>query len=497
MSCENNEDRRVLVLSGPQHWDPRRPITGHLRRYAEHLDPLGIAIVAAYLRDAGFKPVYREMLPGKIWKLRPQIEDSTGVFISSRTFDSDLALETATIAREARKPVVIGGYAPTLMPDYFTGITKVIGEFEPTAERVIEDFKRQKLEETYDAKNLAPHDIYKKYKWPDRNIFTGRGGRLTRVPQEWERGCSNYCSFCSPVVLQKGGKDSSVRVRSVTDIKAEIKSMNIEGGFLFLTDLNTSRIPREVLIELLSFLKEMRIKWFTEGTVMPLLNDLEQYGSLDSLLNLMSPLNGDGGCYSFLYGADDLAAERVAGSRDKETSMIASAVKTFKNFGIPFNLSLVVGLDEHTFPESFFIYRKLLEEVMVSYSFIHLATPYRGTAWGNLVAKDDRFLNQTKSIDFNHRKVVHNPKNMTPDELQQGYYWLLRKVFSIGCGLRSAINNLDTRLFQKDVLLGFLGTGIFWDIETNLAIKELQARGYLNAQKQRMLDYEYQRWIKN
>jgi len=493
-----NAERKVLLLSGPQHFDERRPITGEIRRWAEHLDPLGIAIVAAYLKEAGFDIYWQEMNPRDPLSAL-NLEGIEAVFISSRFFDSDLARSVIDFANQQKIPVVAGGYGPTFTPERFGGAVLVKGEFEPVAGELIEDLMSGRLKQEYDARKLSPCNIYNDYKWPNRSIFgevKGFFSRWKRIPQEWQRGCYNNCSFCLPTRLQRRGLGGHIRVRRVEDIIAEIEALGLEkGSYLFSTDLNTSAIAPEILRELFGYLQKKGIRWFTEGTIAPLIADLEQNGKENSLLAMMSPLNG-GGCYSFLYGADDLVSKKVKGSLDKCVADLKKGVEVFRRFGIPLNLSVVVGLDNHTFPESFFIIRRVLEEVNAPYAFLHIATPYLGTPWGNKVAEEGRFLEGITSLDFNHRKVVHRPAQMKQEELQQGYYWLLRAVSSWECSNRSAKKNFDPRLWRRNPILGLLGTGLPWHLETRLTTEELCLRGFLDYKVQKELDGGYEDWRK-
>lgn len=495
-----SKERNVLLLSGPQHFDERRPVTGELRRWAEHLDPLGIAIVAAYLKEAGFEVFWQEMNPKR--PVRPEDwEGVAAIFISSRFLDSDLAQRIIDCAFLNRVPVVVGGYGPTLSPKRFAGAVLVKGEFEPVAQEFLDDFGRGKLKEVYDARQLPPWNISQSYRWPDRSIFgkpQGPLASLRRITQEWQRGCYNNCSFCSPARLQRRGPDGKVRSRSLKDIIAEIEHLGLgsERRYLFSTDLNTSAMDPEMLKELFGYLQRRGIRWFTEGTIAPLVADLEKNGPEDCLLARMSPLREKGGCYSFLYGADDLDAAKVKGSLDKEVSALKGWVEVFRRFGIPLNLSVVIGLDHHTFPESFFVVRQVLEEVRPPYTFIHIATPYPGTPWGEKVKKEGRFLEGTRSLDFNHRRVVFQPQNMTPEELQQGYYWLLRTINSLPATGRVLGDNFGSRCWEASPFLGLLMAGLPWRLETRLTIEELQIRGYLNPIIQRELDRGYQDWLR-
>lgn len=286
-----------------------------------------------------------------------------------------------------------------------------------------------------------------------------------------------------------------VRFRNPKDIIAEIESIGLEeGGHLFLTDLNTMTIPRNVLVEMFTYLKQKGIKWYTEGTVSGLLSD-HRNGD-DELLRLMSPLDGKGGCASFLYGADDLVNSRVKGSLDKDRELVSEAVEVFREYGIPFNLSVVVGLDNHEFPDSVFLIRKTLEEVRAAYTFLHVATPYTGTPWGDLVKKQGRVIDED-TIHYNHRRVVHTPAKMTSGQLQQGYYWLLSRLNSPKNVARTAGVNTNTQLFKADSLLGVIGSGLPWGIESFLTASELYCRGNFDKIVFKELDAGYEKWTEN
>lgn len=494
---------RILLLSGPQHFDERRPITGNIRKWLEHLDPLGIAIVSAVIKkhypeaDVCWRSISPSDKQSNDEILRI-IEGVGAVFVSSRTFDISLVRPIIDQAARLGKKVVVGGYGPTFMPELFPHVTIVKGEFESVAEELMDDFGRGTLKDVYNAMKEGPFDISGSYILPDRSIFPRQSKlseRLMRHPQEWQRGCYNFCSFCSPTRMQRGVTDSEgkrrIRVRSVGSIEEEIERMGLgRGSHLFLTDLNTSLIPCEMLRELFTFLNNKGIRWYTEGTVAPLLRDLEENGRENSLLALMSAYEKGGGCYSFLYGADDLVSEKVAGSFDKRAEDLKFAIRTFRESGIPLNLSIVVGLDNHTYPDSFFEIAQALEEARPPYSFIHIATPYPGTPWGDEVRRQGRLIIDVadQSTAYNHRRVVHKPKNMTEEQLQQGYYWLLRRS--------SSPTGINLPIPGSPPLLGLFQTGIVWRMETFLTVLELQARGYLDQRIQRELDRGYEQWLK-
>jgi len=486
-------ERKALLLSGPQYHNERKPTAARISRFYEHIDPLGIAIVSAVLEKHGFERKWLPMTPGKVNKLEKYIEEAGFIFISARHFDTSLAQKVIRMANKHGKTTVVGGYGPTFNPSAFEKATvRVRGEAEPIFEQLVDDLLSGKPEEIYDAAKLPPFDL-ENYIWPDRNIFSStrqlEGSHLKRHPQEWQRGCKNWCSFCSPVRLQKRG----IRARKIPDIIAEIEHLKLKkGDYVFSTDLNTTAIPSEELNELFRHLKDKGIRWFTEGTVAPLIKDLENGGNL---LRLMSAQKEIGGCYSFLYGADDLVKEKVAGSLDKQVIFLKRAVQIFKEFNIPLNLSIVLGLDHHQYPETFFQTAAILEETHVSNIFFQIATPYLGTPWGNLVYKEGRVF-ETETSYFNHTQPVATPKQMTREQLQQGAYWIIRQFNSPEKIAKTAKANLNSSVMSRNPTLGIFLSGLLWGFERYLSILELSARGYVNRKIQQELDASFKAWQK-
>lgn len=101
----------------------------------------------------------------------------------------------------------------------------------------------------------------------------------------------------------------------------------------------------------------------------------------------MSPADGYGGCFGLAYGPDDIGIEKVPGSYDKERNFVLKAAKVFKDYGIPLNLMFVVGFDEHKYPDIFFRVAQLAEEACAPVNFFFVATPYKGTTFGDKVDK--------------------------------------------------------------------------------------------------------------
>jgi radical SAM superfamily enzyme YgiQ (UPF0313 family) len=456
-----------------------------------HMDPLSVGIVSSKLQEYGYETRYQPMNPNKVEGLNEQIEWADEIFISARHFDTTPTQEVITAANRLGKRTIVGGYGPTFNSEAFANASvRVYGEAEPILDILIDNLRSDRGEVEYDTRDLPPFDL-SKYIHPDRAIYSSPkiGPRLHAF--ETQRGCPNACSFCSPTRLQKRGKEG-IRVRPVDDLIREIETAGLQKGHnIFFVDLNTMSIPNQQLEELFSWLKVRGIRWYTEGTVAKLVEDTE---TASNLLKLMSPLDGQGGCCEFLYGADDLAVEKTKGSKNKRRSMITKTVKIFKEHGIALNLSVVVGLDHHRFPETFYQIAGQINEAQPAYTFFHIATPYQGTPWGDQVYKAGRVI-EADSTKFNHQQAVAHPKSMTREELEQGYIWLKRQFNNPIKILGTAQKHFNPKAMRQDpFLLGPMLTGLPWAAETWLGLQELGAKGYIDRQTQRELDQGYRNW---
>ena len=104
------------------------------------------------------------------------------------------------------------------------------------------------------------------------------------------------------------------------------------------------------------------------------------------------------------------------------------AIKIIQDSGIMFHASVIFGFDEDD--ES--IFERTLEFLtkhrIVSVTF-NILTPYPGTEIFKRFEKQGRLLNRNWE-DYNHNTVVFKPKNMTPEQLAEGYMWAGRNFYS-------------------------------------------------------------------
>ena len=92
------------------------------------------------------------------------------------------------------------------------------------------------------------------------------------------------------------------------------------------------------------------------------------------------------------------------------------------------NGSFVLGFD-HDRRDVFAKTAEWIEENRLECATFHILTPYPGTPLFRQMEAEGRLLHRDWSL-YDTAHVVFRPKQMTPEELAQGYGWLYRRLFS-------------------------------------------------------------------
>ncbi|MFX1382587.1 MAG: B12-binding domain-containing radical SAM protein [Promethearchaeota archaeon] len=185
------------------------------------------------------------------------------VAISSLTPQIQSAFEVAEMAKKAGSTTILGGYHPTLAPEYVASHPAVDftvrGEGEHTFKEIIDyiDQDTIKLETLKKIKGIS-------YKRKDGNIIHNAdrplecnldnfpiprrdlinykeylylGKRI--VPLESSRGCPHSCKFCCITKMWKDPSQNIVyRTKSVNKVMEEIYNINLNNDFIFFCEDN-------------------------------------------------------------------------------------------------------------------------------------------------------------------------------------------------------------------------------------------------------------------
>lgn len=317
--------------------------------------------------------------------------------------------EIADMYRKRGIPVVIGGIHATTMKDEAKhhADSVVTGEAEETWPLVLSDFLKGTLQPLYEPPHF--HSLVH-LPLPRRHLLNRKKYFFTNTIQT-TRGCPFDCDFCS--VTSFYGR--TYRVRPVDEVINEINHM--EKGFLFFVDDNIVGKPAYAK-ELFRALIPRKIKWFSQASL-SIVKDRE-------LLTLAR----DSGCMGLFIGFESLSQEnlKAMGKSMNRAAEYRNAIEMLHDHGIGIQGSFIFGTD-YDDKTVFSDVLRFIERTRLEAALFSILTPYPGTRIYETMVRENRIIDTNwKHYDMNH--VVFKPKNMTPRELQEGFSWAYRRLYS-------------------------------------------------------------------
>jgi radical SAM superfamily enzyme YgiQ (UPF0313 family) len=333
--------------------------------------------------------------------------DADLVGVSFMTYNAPRAYEIADRFRnEKGKPVIVGGYHPTLMPDEASRHADAVcvGDAEQNVPRMMEDFRNGNLQGVYDL----PPDSLAGLPVPDRSLIRRRDYAPVDVVQA-TRGCPYRCSFCSIAAFHQ----YRFRKRPVPEVVEELETLG--RYILFMDDSLVG--DREYAMELFSAMVPLGKRWFSQCNL-GIAHDPELLG-----------LAARSGCRGLFVGFESLSQGNLRSWR-KGSNLAKDYLQTVENLhrvGIAVFAAFVFGADHDTpevFPQTL---RFLLEANVESLQATRL-TPFPGTPLFQQMQEEGRIIDKDWShYDFAH--VVFAPMHMSPETLHGGVAWVLREFY--------------------------------------------------------------------
>lgn len=363
------------------------------------------------------------------------------VGLSVMTCYAPRAYEIAGEFRKRGKRVILGGVHPTYCPEealrYCDAI--VCGEAEDLWPQVIADVEAGTLKNIYRMQDFPSLSDYR----PPRINLLSPDSYMTRLCSFTTRGCHFDCEFCS--VSPFNGK--TTRRRPVPEVVEELNrakewlrsevvermargslgqalktSLRIwvgleEGSIVaFVDDLHNSH--RGYCRELWQALKTLNIKWGCQATLF-LGDDPE-----------MVKLAAESGCVSVFVGMESLSEDSLD-ETNKNFNMVrkfGDQIKMFHDHGIMVNPGLVFGFDNDD--ESVFeTALDFLVKNQVELAYFNVLTPLPGTALFERYRQEGRIFDYDWA-KYDGKHVVFQPRRMTPEQLQEGFFWINHQFYS-------------------------------------------------------------------
>jgi radical SAM superfamily enzyme YgiQ (UPF0313 family) len=373
------------------------------------------------------------------------------VGITCMTATANRSYELAERYRRKGSKVVLGGVHPTILPEEAIrhADAVVFGEAEGCWADVVDDFRKERLQKFY----RAPAPDLSKYPAPRRGLGIDKT-LFNCVGLVTTRGCPYSCEFCSVTDLY-GGK---IRHRPVSMVVEDIKQSGSK-TFLVLDD-NVAGHP-EYSKQLFEALIPLGIRWVGQSSI-SLAKDRD-------ILNLCR----QSGCAALFFGVESVSPASLAGMKKslKSIKETEESVKIIQDHGIAFHPSIILGFDTDTdavFDDTLaFLARTKLPTMA-----LNVLTPYPGTRIHRRLKEQARIISDDWS-HYDHHTVVFKPKNMTPQELAEGYRYVQKEFYSFSSILRHipsllAVTPVDLRRALVFLLLNFAGKSVAKYIDTSL-----------------------------
>ncbi|MHC1683034.1 MAG: radical SAM protein [Clostridiaceae bacterium] len=329
------------------------------------------------------------------------------------TVTVDVFNRAAEISKEFQKrgvTVIAGGIHITADPegtaDSFDAIT--IGMAERVWPKILKDKENNSLKKIYyDMENIQGKEIVS----PDYNIIDNKKYLYTNVIST-SRGCPFHCDFCY------NSCTNSLKTYINRPIEDVIKDINVlKTKHIMFIDDNFIGNPKWTQ-KLLKELKPLKLKW--NAAVTSNIVDMPQ------LLDEMK----EAGCQSLFIGFESINSKAIESVHKVQNSVnrYEKLVEEIHKRGIMINASFVFGLDE----DDGSVFKNTLEWIVknkIETVTSHILTPYPGTKLYSSLMEQDRIVDFNLS-KYNTAHVVYKPKNMSAEELYNGYLWIYKEVYT-------------------------------------------------------------------
>ncbi len=354
------------------------------------------------------------------------------------TVTVDVMNRAVEIAREFQKrgiTVVAGGIHITADPEGTSNSFDVIcvGMAERVWWKILKDKENNSLKKIYyDMEGISGKEIIS----PSYQSIDNKKYLYTNIIST-SRGCPFKCDFC-----YNSCKDTLKTYinRPIEDVIKDIKTLKTR-HIMFIDDnfIGNPKWTKELLKEI----KPLKLKWNAAVT--------SNIVDMPELLDEMK----DSGCQSLFIGFESINSKSIDSVHKVQNSVnrYEKLVGEIHKRGIMINASFVFGLDE----DDGSVFKNTLEWIVknkIETVTSHILTPYPGTKLYSSLLEENRIVDYNLS-NYNTAHVVYKPKNITAEELYNGYLWIYKEVYTF--------KNIIKRLPKaKEQWIPFLAFNLFY-----------------------------------
>jgi radical SAM superfamily enzyme YgiQ (UPF0313 family) len=366
--------------------------------------PLGLATLAAYLRDDDEVTIQDEHVEALVLDDEPDL-----VVIQAYVTSARRAYALAAHYRAKGAWIAMGGLHVTSLPSEAArhADTIFLGPGEDTWPRFLDDFRAGRPGRVYRSRVRTLQGVPA----PRRDLIRRR---LYLVPNSLvvSRGCPHHCDFCYKDAFFEGGR--GFYTQPVDDALREIE--RLPGRHLYFLDDNLLGNPR-FAAALFQSMRGMGRVWQAAGTVRSVLRP----GLLEQAV--------EAGLRSLFVGFETLDPVALR-SQNKHPNLgrdYDRAVRRLHDLGVMINGSFVFGMDG----EDEGVFDRTVDWAIsrgLETATFHILTPYPGTALQRRMKAQQRILHEDWER-YDTRHAVFEPAGMTAEALEAGYRRSYREFY--------------------------------------------------------------------
>jgi radical SAM superfamily enzyme YgiQ (UPF0313 family) len=382
--------------------------------------PLSIATLAGLTPDHHNLSYVDESIHPIDYSSKPDL-----VAITIMTPLSHRGYKIADRFRKMGVKVVMGGIHASNMPDEAAAHADavVIGEADEIWEEILQDAEQGNLKPRY---RQTAFTRMERILPADRSIYPDKGYFFENMIQT-TRGCPYRCEFCTVTAFFGG----TYRLRPVDIIAKEIESLRNTPGYIFFADDNLIA-KKDHTHTLMQQLKNYKLRWVCQAPI--------TIAKDESMLKEFAA----SGCHGIFIGFESLEEKNleIMGKTQNKVGFYEECIKRIHDLGMGVYGSFVFGYDHDTTA----VFDKFLEFAnrnTLDGAFLPVLTPFPGTKVYKRLKQEDRIITEDWQY-YDMATVVYRPKNMTVDELQEGFWKVNKGFYSISSTLK--------RLFRPKAL---------------------------------------------
>ncbi len=343
------------------------------------------------------------------------------VGLSSMTHCIWRAYEISRQFRQRGKKVVIGGWHASLFANEVLEHCDavVVGEAEGAWSRVIEDFRRGRMEGCYCSDDLA--DVTTLLT-PRMDLLDSGTYENCMWPVQTSRGCPNRCQYCCINKLFRG----RYRVFPTRDVIRNIENCPAK-NIQFVDDNLVVNVKRTE--ELFNAVIPLGIRWTSSADI--------RIARQPKILNLFKR----SGCNSLNIGLESINQNALdgVGKKFNRVEEYAESLKIISEAGIDPTINFMFGFEEDH-RDVFARTMEFIDKNEPVWAHFTILTPTPGSPLWDKLTEENRIFDRNWS-HFDGMHVVFEPQNMTAEELERNYWKMHRKYLSYRRILKRCLRN--------------------------------------------------------